>query len=266
MKECMLGRMSWPEVKEAVNAADAILIPVGAIEQHAHHLNIEFDAATAEEICKRTAAALLQKGRYAVVAPNVNYGISWYHKGFPGTVSISHRTFMDYIKDICRSFSSHGFKNIIIVNGHGGNSSALMTCLDELYAESHIRVLLAQWFAMVGPVVKRLQMHSPRMHAGEMETSLGMALGMKIRHEQLCKADANRMEKLKEAGQPVSRHIMYDPTSPGSNVLMPMNFMEDITATGVIGDAGLATQEKGDAILARSIEVMTELVFDLAGA
>ena len=264
MKEVYLEKMTWPEVKDCLDRLDAVLIPVGAIEQHSTHLEISFDATAATRLCLHAAQAANALGKHVVVAPTVNYGVSWYHMNYPGTVSISHQSFMACIKDICRSLHSHGFKNLIIVNSHGGNTSSLITCLDELHQKENIRVLLAQWFTLVMPEVKRLGLSSPLMHAGEVETSLGMALGMEVRTQSLPREAEGRMARHKQKGLPVSRHLCYDPMSPGSGILMPMDYMDSISHSGVIGDATLATPEHGQVFLEHITRVLTELIMDIS--
>ncbi|HJD97545.1 creatininase family protein [Mailhella massiliensis] len=265
MAEIFLNRMTSPEIRACIADIDAVLIPVGATEQHGPHLELSFDSRTAVELCRRTALAVQEKGGRALVAPEVHYGVSWYHMNYAGTVSLSHETFMSVIHDIVVSLASHGFRNLIIVNGHGGNSSALSTCLDRLYQKEHIRVLLAQWFTMAAPEIKKLGMVSPMLHAGEAETSVGLALGMPVRTDKLPAEEHGRMEKLRQAGYPVSDHICYDPMFRGSGVLTPMDFMDDISDSGAIGDAGLGSAEKGRQILAYTEHVLTNLILDLAG-
>ena len=264
MSELFLNRMTSPEIQACVDQIDAVLIPVGATEQHGPHLELSFDATAATELCVRTARAVQNKGKRVLVAPTLHYGVSWYHMNYPGTISLSHTTFMLVIQDIARSLAKHGFKNLILVNGHGGNTSALMTCMDQLYQQDQIRVLLAQWFTLAAPEFRRLNITSPMLHAGEAETSVGLALGMDVRMDKLPVEHLNRLEKLRGSGNAVSGHICYDPSMPGSGILTPMDFMNDISDSGAIGNATLATKEKGQQILAYTESVLTELVLDLA--
>lgn len=265
MAEVFLNRMTSPEIRACIADIDAVLIPVGATEQHGPHLELSFDSSTAVELCRRTALAVQERGGRVLIAPEVHYGVSWYHMHHAGTMSLSHETFMSVIHDIVVSLATHGFRNLIIVNGHGGNSSALTTCLDQLYQKRHIRVLLAQWFTMATPEIKRLGMLSPMLHAGEAETSVGLALGMPVRIDKLPAEKHDRMEKLRQAGQPVSDCICYDPMSRGSGVLTPMDFIDDISDSGAIGDARLGSAEKGQQILAYTEQILTNLILDLAG-
>ena len=198
MKEYLLDHMTWQELGDVLSQIDAVFIPVGATEQHGPHLEIRFDAFSASELCYRAARTLNEQGRWVLVAPTVNYGVSWYHRNVPGTITLSHETFRNVIKDICRSLTRHGFKNLIIVNTHGGNNSTLTSCLDELNAEERIRVIMAHWSSVAAPEIKRLGIETPSMHAGESETSLGYGLGMNVRRDKLSGTILNRMEKHRE--------------------------------------------------------------------
>ncbi len=257
--EIHLHKMTWPEIKEGIEKIDAVLIPVGSTEQHGRHLPIEFDYFSATRFCEMAAQTLNQKGKWVVVAPPILYGCSWYHMQFPGTITLSQKTFMEVVKEVCESLAHHGFKNLIIMNSHGGNSAALTTCLNDLYAEKKIRVVLAQWFTLAAGAVKELEIKSPRLHAGEVETSIAMALGTDVRKQELTRACMNRRETHLAKGIPTSKHIAYDSSMPGSGVLIPMDYMKDITDTGVVGDACAATMEKGK----RLVEVVNALFAEL---
>jgi len=264
MKEYRLYKMAWPEIKEAVGRIDAVLIPVGATEQHGRHLPVEFDHFSATQFCEMAAKKLNEKGKWVVVAPTIIYGCSWYHMKFPGTVTLSQKTFMEVVTEICQGLASHGFKNLIIVNSHGGNSAALTTCLTDLYAEKRIRVILAQWWSLAGTAIKELGITSPLIHAEEIETSIAMALGTDVRTGELTRACFNRRETHEAKGIPTSKHISYDMITPGSGVIIPMDYIDDISDSGVVGDACLATKEKGMKLVETINAKLVELVEDLS--
>jgi len=244
---------------------DAVLIPVGATEQHGRHLPIEFDHFSANQLCETAAKALNERGKWVVVTPIINYGCSWYHMNFPGTISLSQKTFMEVVREVCDSLVHHGFKNLIAVNSHGGNTAALTTCLTDLYAERKTRVVLAQWWSLAGSAIKELGITSPLIHAEEIETSIAMALGADVRMEELTRACLNRRETHESKDIPTSKHIAYDMITPGSGVLIPMDYIDDISDTGVVGDACLATKEKGEKLVESIKAKLVELVEDLCG-
>ena len=264
MKEYRLYKMTWLEVKEGIEKIDAVLIPVGATEQHGPQMPIDFDHFSATQFCEAAAKAANERDKWVVVAPTINYGCSWYHMNFPGTVTLSQETFMKVVREVCESLAHHGFKNLIVLNSHGGNSAALTTCLTDLYAEKRIRVVLAQWWTLAAPMIKELGITSPLIHTEEIETSVGMALGTDVRMDRLVRDCFSRREVYEAKGIPTSRHIAYDGLTPGSGVIIPMDFIDDISPSGVVGDATLATREKGEKLVAAIVSRLVELIEDLS--
>src|SRR5262249_61241520 len=94
------------------------VLPVGSPEHHAH-LSLMVDCILSERVPIDAAEPL-----GVPVFPPVNYGITPYFRAFPGTISLRLETFLKVVRDILDSMADHGFKRIVIVNGHGGNSPA----------------------------------------------------------------------------------------------------------------------------------------------
>lgn len=103
----------WPEIKAYLERDDVVLLPVGSTEQHGPHLPIMTDAAEA-------IAVAVGAGRRAgvLVAPPVWYGWTPHHMAYPGTVTLRAETLTALIEDVCQSLIYHGFKRIVIINGH----------------------------------------------------------------------------------------------------------------------------------------------------
>ena len=140
-------------------------------------------------------------------------------------------TFSEYIYGCCKRSvqvnSTSPPKSLIVLNSHGGNSAALTTCLTDLYAENRIRVILAQWWTMIGSNIKELGIKTPLLHAEEIETSVMMALGANVRVDQLSRAGFDRQEIHQSKGIPTSKHIAYDYITPGSGVIIPPDYIDD---------------------------------------
>jgi creatinine amidohydrolase len=112
-----IPHMTWPEVEEALRHTDMVIIPVGSIEQHGKHLPLGTDFLATMEGCK-----LLAQKTDVLIAPVVLAGLSEHHMGFPGTITLSPQTFEAVVFETAQSLIRHGFKKIMIYNGHGGNS------------------------------------------------------------------------------------------------------------------------------------------------
>jgi creatinine amidohydrolase len=115
-----LGEMTNREVEAFLKNHNTVIVPVGATEQHGPHGPLLTDVYIPQEVARRVAPRL-----GAVVAPPVNYALSYPHVGFTGLVHIRIPTFMALIEDLCVSFANSGFKRIIFLNGHYDNTYAI---------------------------------------------------------------------------------------------------------------------------------------------
>jgi len=122
-----LPHMTWLEVEEALQKTDMVIIPVGAIEQHGKHLPLCTDICGVIEECK-----LIAQKADVLVAPVLWVGISEHHMGFPGTMTVSPKTFEAVVYESAVSLIRHGFKKIMIYNGHGGNNQAVNNILHKI--------------------------------------------------------------------------------------------------------------------------------------
>lgn len=112
----LLSEMNWMDVEEYVKKDDRIVLVTGAVEQHGY-LSLNTDTLITYEIAKRAADA-----EGIVVAPPLAYGISTVFAGYPGTISLSAQTYLGVIQDIITSVHRSGFRKVLILNGHGGNT------------------------------------------------------------------------------------------------------------------------------------------------
>jgi creatinine amidohydrolase len=113
-----ISEMNWMMVEEYLRQDDRALLPLGCTEQHAY-LSLGTDSILAERLALETAEPL-----GIPVFPVFAYGITPYFRAFPGTVSLRVKTYMCVVGDILDAMAEQGFKRILIVNGHGGNTPA----------------------------------------------------------------------------------------------------------------------------------------------
>src|SRR5215831_3886786 len=102
------GEMTNVEVEAFLKSGHTIIVPTGATEQHGPHAPLLTDVLIPQEIARRVAPRIR-----ALVAPPINYALSYPHVGFTGLVHISIPTFMALVADLCASFATAGFKRII---------------------------------------------------------------------------------------------------------------------------------------------------------
>ena len=120
-KKVWLQEMTWKEVKDRIREVDIVIIPIGSTEQHGLALPLGTDSyaaiGLAEEVATKTGV---------VIAPPIWFGDSAHHMAFPGTITLRPETIIKVIEDVSESLFRHGFKKIIIINGHrGANLPAL---------------------------------------------------------------------------------------------------------------------------------------------
>src|SRR5262249_27767977 len=112
-----LQDMSWPTVASASKDTPVVL-PIAAVEQHGWHLPVFTDSLLLGEVTRRAAESL---GDRVIWAPLLWLGNSHHHMDFPGTLSAAPRTYLDVLGDLIDNMVTHGFRRIVLLNGHGGN-------------------------------------------------------------------------------------------------------------------------------------------------
>jgi len=247
--------MTWPEIKEQVKEDPVCVIPVGVIEDHGPHLPLDTDVLIVEEICKRAVQATTEK---SLLLPAVIHGYSPHHMDFPGTISIRWNTFIEYLLDINRSLIKHGFRRILLVNGHGSNAS-LVNLTARLTIVEHPRVLCADTFYLTG--VKGMEaIESLResgypggiAHACELETSLYLAIRPEL--VQMDKA-------IKDISYPESKLFFFDWKDGPVNM---MEWWSTLSNTGIMGYPTKASIEKGRKWLEVAVEELAEVILELS--
>ena len=245
MKEVLLYKLTWPEVKEYLKENDIVLFPTGSTEQHGKHIAEDNDAFTALEVAKRVA-----EKTGVLVAPAMPFGYSPHHMGFPGTITLPFEVLVQVYKEVCKSLMKHGFKKVVIMNGHGGNTSAINEALRKLKEETGKTV----YSLMVFPggwaqEVTRATIETRGGRADDMETSVGLYLGQRILFEK------------GEKGVPPESSSEFIRKYRGK-VTTASDFIEN-TVSGSMGDPTYATKEKGKKIMEAGIEEIAKFIEDL---
>lgn len=113
---------NWFEIEDYLKHDDRCVLPLGSTEQHAY-LSLSVDSILSEKMATDAAEPL-----QVPVFPAVPFGVTPYFMGFPGTVSLTMKTYELVLRDILNSLYTHGFRRVLIVNGHGGNSPVQAVC------------------------------------------------------------------------------------------------------------------------------------------
>jgi creatinine amidohydrolase len=135
-----IAEMNWMMVEEYLRRDDRCVLPLGSTEQHAY-LSLSVDSILAERLSVEAAEPL-----GVPVFPVLAYGITPYFRAFPGTISLRARTYLSVVRDILDSIYEHGFKRILIVNGHGGNVPAQGLVAECLADHPGMRIKFHNWW------------------------------------------------------------------------------------------------------------------------
>ncbi|MBN2336162.1 creatininase family protein [Candidatus Bathyarchaeota archaeon] len=250
----LYDELSWPEVKDTSKDL-VVVLPVGTLEDHGHHLPINTDVVIVESICRKSVEKIPGE---ALLMPTQVHGYSPHHMDFPGPITIQGQHFMDYMGDIVSSLAHHGFKRVLMVNGHGSNSPWLeVTARKAIVDNPEILCATTNWWAIpeVAESVKVLR-DSGRggtSHACELETSLMLAL----------RPDLVNMDKaVKDISYQTSSYFppldFYHPAGP----VRIMPYWSTLSETGVMGDPTSATREKGEAWLNAAADGLVGIIRD----
>ncbi len=225
-----LVELTWPDVA-ALSKDTPVVFPVAALEQHGRHMPLFTDSMLMGEIARRAEAAL---GARALFAPLQWLGNSHHHMDFPGTLSAEPRMYLDLLNGLLENFIVHGFKRLLILNGHGGNDVPGKQAVFEVRQRHRDRrdlLLLFCTYWHLDPDARKAHLglaQGEMGHACEWETSMVLRL-------------APQLVKDHPGVPPQAFGRGFEPASRGWT-------MPDRSVPGHIGDPREASAEKGEAL------------------
>ncbi|HJS82883.1 MAG TPA: creatininase family protein [Nitrososphaera sp.] len=228
--------MSDPDFKSALRKTKKAILPIGSLEQHGPHLPVSTDSLITEHIARMVA-----ERTGAFVLPVMTYGVSFEHKPM-FNVSIRHTVFSEMISDACASLAENGIKQIILLNGHHGNMGALQYTSQGLHGRvpKDVHVNTIHYWHMLEHEFD---------HAGEVETSLVLAIASELVDMKKAVPNSNKLSKSKVAYGTMTN-------APGS--------FPKITGNGVWGDPRKASETKGKQWLERVVVNLTRTISELS--
>jgi len=231
--------LSWQQVQALPDKANTLIIqPIGAIEQHGPHLPLVVDAAIATAIVGK-ALHQLEASVSAYALPTLFYGKSNEHSHFPGTVTLSAQTLTAVLTEMAESTYQAGFRKLLLVNGHGGQPQVLEIVARDLRSRYNDFMIfpLFVWGAphTVADIVGQRE-YEQGIHAGDIETSVMLAL---------TPDQVDMTQAVNEQPEPFAADSLL---SLEGN-LPTAWLMRDLSKSGVVGNATVATAQKGEAIL-----------------
>ncbi|HAK06668.1 MAG TPA: creatininase [Spartobacteria bacterium] len=179
-----MERINWMEFREWVPAKiDIVLLPLGTIEAHgvtANGTDIIAPVAMAKEIAPRVNA---------MIAPVIPYGFTGILDAYPGGFTVPEDVYRAYVRAVLIGLAKNKFKNIIMLNGHGGGQTAILSALgQEVGRETRTRILVMNWWSFCSDVTLEVYGEDGG-HAGENETAYMMAIDPSLVWKERYKSD-----------------------------------------------------------------------------
>ena len=174
-----MARINWMEFRELVpSKIDTVLLATGTLEPHGVANN------GADITAPVAMAATIAPKINAMIAPAVPYGITGSMEAYPGAFQIPEGAYRPYMKAVLEGLAKNGFRNIIVLNGHGGPQTAVLTAVaGEVSAEKHVRTLVINWWSFASDVTKEV-FGEDGGHAGWNETAMVQAVDRTLVHPE----------------------------------------------------------------------------------
>ncbi len=217
-----IANMTSDDFKASAKNVDTVVIPVGAVEAHGHHCPLGTDIFCPEVLIKKVDELM---GESLWITPAVPFGVCYDLSVYPGTATVPSDVLAEYLYFAAKSFVDQGAKNVIFMNGHGGNNTAVNLAAEKLVNQACAVVLNISWWLDYSREI--LTICEGQGHAGEDETSVAMAYCEE--YVQTDKACANPKKPLIPARYPQRGRLLYE--------------------NAISGDATKASKEKGDRIV-----------------
>jgi creatinine amidohydrolase len=251
----LLEEMSWTQIRDAIaSGKDTVLLVAGSIEQHGPHLPVMADSLVGKHVAEQAA---LRLGN-ALVAPVLQPALAEHHLGFPGTVTLDFEDFLRLLSHYCSSLADSGFRKIVLISSHGGNTDAMIAFAPRIAKRllGRADVYMATGAAGAEDARRRrelagkyrISLGKMGVHAGWMETSMVLAL----------RPDLVDMTK---AERGLDDDAFYLPENAKRNQLRGFALgVKAYSANGILGDPRGASAEAGRELLNAQIDELVRVV------
>jgi creatinine amidohydrolase len=247
--------MTWQEVAGAGGAAARwiAVLPLAAVEQHGPHLPLGVDTFIAQAYLARVLKKLPEELPVTFL-PVQRVGVSAEHLSYPGTLTISAATAIAAWTELGESLARAGVRKLVLITSHGGNVAAMEIVARDLRTRLGMLVVTVGWHRFGypdGAFSAEEKKHG--IHGGDIETSLMLA------------------------AEPATVHMDKAPNAVPSTIAMAREFKwlgayrpagfawmtQDLNACGAVGDATLATAQKGEAAFEQGAKAFVELLAEI---
>jgi creatinine amidohydrolase len=233
-----LAHLTWVEAEKVLRPETVVVIPMGAeSKEHGPHLKLNTDYIQAEYYKRQ----ILERAD-VVVAPTVNYSFYPAFVEYPGSTTLRLETARDVLVDICRVLARYGPRRFYALNTGVSTLRALKPAAEMLAAEG-IVLRYTDILEVGAEAETRVKQEAGGTHADEIETSLML---------YIAPASVDMSKAVKDYHPSETGGLTRDPHKPGA-----------YSASGIYGDATLATREKGEAVARATVEGMLREIEEL---
>lgn len=245
--------IAWPEVAADDAARWIAVLPLAATEQHGPHLPLETDVLIGEAYLARLAQ-LLPPALPVTFLPMQRIGISTEHTDYPGTQTLQTAEALQQWTELGESVARAGVKKLVMVTSHGGNSAAMMLVAQDLRAQHGMLAVTTSWSRFGAPegLISEEELRHG-IHGGAVETSIMLAC-----YPQAVKKEA--IADFPSMAATMEKEFRWLSTQ------RPAPFAwqaQDLNPLGAVGDARLASAEKGERLLEHGARAFCELLHDV---
>jgi len=256
--EIFLANLTWPLVEEILKKPNAVVVPVGSVEQHGRHLPLSVDYRCPAYVAELAARKFTEEnGIRVLVAPAIHYGETTGFGDFPGTIGLTIDTSISVYEDIARGFIRSGFKNIIFLNGHFSNAGPLNIALRKVYLENRdIGLYALNWSGLGFEVIPKIRKSEFGLHADEIETSATLV----IQPENVRLEEAVKEMPTYSLSDRWTKPAVYGKVFFHSRKSYPVKAKG---SAGVMGDPTVASRETGEKVLNACGEELANLIMEI---
>jgi creatinine amidohydrolase len=166
----LLEELNWLEAREIIpEHINTVLVPAGTVEPHGVVHN-GADNTVPLELAVRLADRV-----NALVAPTIPYGVTVTLDEYAGALGIRASTFEAYSYEALLALARAGFRNIVVLNGHGPNGDPLRGAAERVFRETDARVLITEWWTLTADLAREVY-GTEGGHAGNNETGAVLAV------------------------------------------------------------------------------------------
>ncbi len=232
---------------------EVAVLPFGATEPHNLHLPYGTDMFEAEAVGERICQAAYDRGAQVVLLPTIPYGTETNQMAFPLAMNLNPSTVQAMITDLVDSLARHGIYKLLLLNSHGGND--LKPILRELFGRTPVQLFLCNWYQVIAEVYDEI-FEQRDDHAGEMETSFGLAFFPEF--------VARNAEGRLTADAGTKRPSRFDAVNRGwVSITRPWHLL---TTNSGAGDPRAASAAKGERMMAVVVQRLSQFLVELSAA